>query len=71
MAKALRASGDPEIYELFGIGPEPIPDAPFERDRAQAVEEVAEAADAGPFVALDLYTEMVRPGWSPFPVREG
>jgi hypothetical protein len=75
VAKALRASGDPEVYELFGIGPEPIPDAPFEGDRAEAVEEVAEAADAGPFVALDLaldlYTEMVRPGWSPFPVREG
>jgi hypothetical protein len=68
VAKALRASGDPEVYELFGIGPEPIRDAPFERDRAQAVKEVAEAAGADGFTALDLYTEMVRPGWSPFPV---
>jgi hypothetical protein len=71
VAEALRASGDSEIYELFGIGPEPIPDAPFERDRAEAVEGVAEAAGADSFAALDLYTEMVRPGWSPFPVREG
>jgi hypothetical protein len=42
--------------------------APFDHDRCEAVIEVAEAAGAGPFVALDLYVEMVRPGWSPFPM---
>jgi hypothetical protein len=68
VATALRTSGDPEVYALFGVGPEPIPDAPFEHDRCDAVERVADAAGASPFVALDLYAEMVRPGWSPFPM---
>jgi hypothetical protein len=40
-------------------------------DRCDAVIEVAEAAGAGAFLGLDVDTEMVRPGWSPFPVRKG
>jgi hypothetical protein len=71
VAEALRTSGDPQVYELFGTGPEPIPDAPFDGDRCDAVMAVAEAAGAGSFVGLDVYTEMARPGWSPFPVRKG
>jgi hypothetical protein len=38
-------------------------------DRCDAVIEVAEAAGCRPFLGLDVYTEMVRPSWSPFPVR--
>ena len=38
-------------------------------DRCDAVIEVAEAAGAGAFVGLDLYTEVIRPGWRRFPVR--
>jgi hypothetical protein len=38
-------------------------------DRCDAVIEGAEAAGAGPFVGLDVYTGVIRPGWSPFPVR--
>lgn len=69
VARALRASGDPEVYELFGTGLEPVPNAAFDDRRCDAVIEVAEAAGAGPFVGVDVYTEMVRPGWRPFPVR--
>jgi len=71
VARALRASGDPVVYELFGVGPEPMPNAPFDHDRCDAVQEVAEAAGADPFAALDLYTEMVRPGWAPFSAQRG
>jgi hypothetical protein len=67
VARALRASGDEEALALFGVGPEVEPDAPFDDGACDAVTAVAEDAGAGPFVALDLYTEMVRPGWTPFP----
>ena len=49
---------------LFG---EPGPDAPFDREACAAVAEIAVRAGAGGLVALDLYTEFLRPGWSPFP----
>ena len=68
VAKALRESGDEEALALFGVGMEPQPDAPFDREAHAAVREIAEHAGAGGVVALELYTEMIRPGWSPFPV---
>ena len=64
VAKALRATGDADVFALFG---EPGPDAPFDREACAAVAEIAVRAGAGGLVALDLYTEFVRPGWSPFP----
>jgi hypothetical protein len=41
----------------------------FDREACAAITEVAEQAGAGPFVGLDLYTEVIRPGWRPFPVK--
>ena len=67
VAKTIRASRDQEALELFGTGPEPDPDPPFDRGACGAVTEIAERAGAGGLVGLDLYTEVVRPGWSPFP----
>jgi hypothetical protein len=64
VAKALRATGDADVFALFG---EPDPDAPFDHEACAAVAEIAVRAGAGGLVALDLYTEFVRPGWSPFP----
>ena len=64
VAGALRATGDPDVVALFG---EPGPDAPFDREACAAVAEFAVRAGAGGLVALDLYTEFLRPGWSPFP----
>ena len=63
VAGALRATGDPDVVALFG---EPGPDAPFDREACAAVAEFAVRAGAGGLVALDLYTEFLRPGWSPF-----
>ena len=71
VARALRESGDPEVLALFGTGREPIPDAPIDREALDAVTAIAAEAGASGFVALDLYTEMIRPGWTPFPVRTG
>ena len=48
-------------------GLEPEPEPAFNREALAAVEEVAEQAGADALVALDLYTEVVNPGWSPFP----
>ena len=67
VAKAIRASGDRQALELFGTGLEPDRDPPFDREACRAVTEIAERAGAGGLVALDLYTEVIRPGWSPFP----
>ena len=69
VAKALRERGDEEVLGLFGAGTEPEPDAAFDHEACAAVAEIAERAGAGGFVALDLYTEVIRPGWSPFPTR--
>lgn len=40
----------------------------FDHEACSAVTEIAERAGAGGLVALDLYPEVIRPGWSPFPV---
>jgi hypothetical protein len=64
VAKALRETGDADVFALFG---EPDRDGPFDHEACAAVAEIAVRAGAGGFVALDLYTEFVRPGWSPFP----
>ena len=64
VAGALRATGDADVFALFG---EPDPDAPFDREACAAVAEIAVRAGAGGSVALDVYTEFLRPGWSPFP----
>ena len=64
VARALRATGDADVFALFG---EPDPDAPFDHEACAAVGEIADRAGAGRLVALDLYTEFLRPGWSPFP----
>jgi hypothetical protein len=64
VAKALRETGDADVFALFG---EPDPDGAFDREACAAVAEIANRAGAGGLVALDLYTEFVRPGWSPFP----
>lgn len=61
VAKALRESGDKEALAL------PEPDPAFDREAYASVTEIAERAGAGGFVALDLYTEVIRPGWAPFP----
>jgi hypothetical protein len=63
VAKALRESGDEEALALF----QPPGGEYFDREACDAVAGIAEQAGAGGFVALDLYTEVIRPGWSPFP----
>ena len=68
VAEAIRASGDREALELFGAGSEPDPDPPFDHEACEAVTEIAERAGAGGLVALDLYSAVIRPGWSPFPI---
>jgi hypothetical protein len=55
------------VFDLFG---QPGADAPFDREACRAVAEIAVRAGAGGLVGLDLYTEFVRPGWSPFPGGE-
>jgi hypothetical protein len=67
VARAIRESGDEEALALFGAGPEPEQDPAFDREACAAVAEVAERAGAGGLVTLDLYTEVINPGWSPFP----
>jgi hypothetical protein len=62
VAKALRESGHEETLALF----RPPGGEYFDRGACDAVIEVAEEAGAGPFVGLDLYTEVIRPGWRPF-----
>jgi hypothetical protein len=64
--KAIRESRDEEALALFGVGRDPDPDPAFDHDACDRVAEIAERAGASGFVALDLYTEMVNPGWSPF-----
>jgi hypothetical protein len=64
VANALRETGDADVFALFG---EPDPDAPFDDEACAAVAEIAVQAGAGGLVALDLYTEFICPGWSPFP----
>ena len=54
-----------------GTERESIPDAPFDHEALDAVTAIAARASASGFVALDLYTEMIRPGWTPFPVPTG
>jgi hypothetical protein len=71
VAKVLRESGDREALALFGAGPKPDPDAAFDHEACAAVAEIAERAGGDAFVALDLYTEVIRPGWSPFPTAGG
>jgi hypothetical protein len=65
VAKAIRESEDEEALALFRAGSQPDP--VFDRVACAAVTEIAERAGAGGLVALDLYTEVIRPGWSPFP----
>jgi hypothetical protein len=65
VAKAIRESDDEEALALFRVGSEPEP--VFDHVACAAVTEIAERAGAGGLVALDLYTEVIRPGWSPFP----
>ena len=65
VAKALRESGDEEVLALF----RPPGGEYFDHEACAAVTEIAEEAGAGGFVALDLYTEVIRPGWLPFPVH--
>ncbi len=64
VARALRATQDDEVFALFG---QPDFEAPFDHEASAAVAEIAERAGAGRLVALDIYTEFIRPGWSPFP----
>src|SRR3954471_2032292 len=65
VARTLRASGDAETLSLFALsGEEP---ESFDRAACVAVTEVAVEAGAGGFVGLDLYAQVLRPGWSPFP----
>ena len=61
VAEALRATGDPDVFDLFGE-----PDR-FDHEACAAVAEIAVRGGAGGLVALDLYTEFLWPGWSPFP----
>ena len=68
VAAALRATGDDEMFDLFG---QPDPDAQFDHEAYRAVAEIAVRAGAGGLVGLDLYSEFVRPGSSPFPAPEG
>jgi hypothetical protein len=63
VASALRNSGDEPTLAMF----RPRDGAYFDHASCDAVTDVAVRAGAGGLVALDLYTEMVRPGWSPFP----
>jgi hypothetical protein len=62
VATTLRACQDTELEALVGPAG---PDARFDRDACHVLQEIATEAKAGPFVGLDLYTELVRPGWSP------
>ena len=64
VAKAIRESGDGRALALF----RPPGGEYFDHEACDAVTEIAEQAGAGPFVGLDLYIEMSRPGWRPFPV---
>ena len=63
VAKALRACEDSELEALVGPADR---DAPFDHDACHVLQEIATEAKAGPFTGLDLYTELVRPGWNPF-----
>ena len=60
VARAIRSSGDERALALF-----PADDVHF--DHVGPVQELAVRAGVDAFVALDLYTEVVFPGWSPFP----
>jgi hypothetical protein len=62
VAQALRESGDDATLAMF----RPLDGAYFDRESCAAVTEVAERAGAGGFVGLDVYTAVIRPGWSPF-----
>jgi hypothetical protein len=64
VADALRESGDEEVLALF----RPPGGEYFDHEACAAVTEIAEQAGAGGFVGLDLYTEVIRPAWLPFPV---
>ena len=68
VARAVRSCADPELEALVGPASS---DAPFDRDACHVVQEIATEAKAGPFVGLDLYTELVRPGWCPMGWRQG
>jgi hypothetical protein len=67
VAQAIRDSQDVEAHRLFGVGPEPDTDPVFDHRGCTRVQELADRAGVDGFVALDLYTEVVNPGWSPFP----
>jgi hypothetical protein len=72
VARALRESDDAEALALFGLeSATPVAEPVFDQEACSRVQEIAEAAGAGPFVGLDLYTEMANPGWSPFPTPSG
>jgi hypothetical protein len=64
VADALRESGDEEVLALF----RPPGGEYFDHEACAAVTEIAEQAGAGGVVGLDLYTEVIRPAWLPFPV---
>ena len=64
VAAALRDSGDEEALALF----QPPGGEYFDHEACAAVAEIADQAGVGGLVALNLYTEVIRPGWSPFPI---
>jgi hypothetical protein len=67
VAEAICESGDEEALALF----RPLDGSYFDRKACDAVSEIAVEAlgKAGWHVALDLYTEVIRPGWLPFTVH--
>jgi hypothetical protein len=73
VARALRESGDDEVRQL--VNPPPAimfadPESvPFDREAFDRVRLVAESVGVGRYVALDLYTAVVNPGWAPFRQR--
>ena len=67
VARAIRESGDEKALALFGARAGARTGPRFRPRACAAIAEVAERAGAGGLVALDLYTEVTNPGWSPFP----
>jgi hypothetical protein len=67
VAQAIRDSGDEEAHALFGASSVPDPDPVFDHEACTRVQELADRAGVDGFVALNLYTEVTRPGWVPFP----
>jgi hypothetical protein len=60
VATALRDTDDPAVIALFGDRSD------WDGARCDAVMALASESGVSKFTALDLYTEVVAPGWSPF-----